>query len=242
MPSVLPTCAPILLSTRPAADALALADAIPEAGRCVISPLIGIVPLSVAVPDPPPMGIVLTSMHGAEVAATLGLPFGLRAWCVGVRTAEAARAAGMDAVSAGGDADALVAAILRVTPDGPLWHLRGRHARGDVAARLTGAGVACTETVAYRQDAMPLTSEAREVLGGTRPVVVPLFSPRTAALLVAQGPFAAPCHVIAISAAVADAASALRPAGLRIAERPDAVAMIAATRSICRDISFQGIA
>lgn len=189
----------------------------------VVAPLIEIVPLA---PDlPPAAGLVLTSRHGAEAAARLGLAAGMPAWCVGEATARAARRAGFAATALGGTADALVAALVQARPDGPLLHLHGAHTRGDVAERLRLAGIATEARPAYEQAERPPSPEAAELLSGPGEVIAPVFSPRSAKLLVAALPDGSSPVVIAISAAAADAAD--RP-GLRIltAERPDLAAMV----------------
>jgi uroporphyrinogen-III synthase len=89
--------------------------------------------------------------------------------------------------------------------------------------------------VVYDQRAVPLTNEARRLLAGDRAVVVPLFSPRSADLLLAQGPFAAPLRVAALSPAVAARAEGLCPERMVVAERPDGVAMMDAVASLIAD-------
>lgn len=199
------------------------------AGRpipAILSPVLAITPVEVAL-DRHPAALILTSENGAARAAELDLG-GLPAWCVGPRTAEAARAAGLRAIEAGPDAERLLAALLRARPEGPLLHLRGEHARGDLAVRLRGAGLAAAEAVAYRQEAQPPTSEARAALDDAAPLVVPLFSPRSALLLGGWTP-RAPLRVVAISPAVEAEARRLRPASLASAAAPDAPAMVEAT-------------
>lgn len=216
-----------LLLTRPEAAArrfLGLCEA--ALGRpvpAVLSPVLAIRPVPVTLARRP-AGLILTSENGAARAGELGLR-GLPAWCVGPRTARVASAAGLRAVEAGPDAEALLAALLSARPEGPLLHLRGEHARGDIARRLRAAGIAAEEAVAYRQEALPPTPEARAALAAGAPLVVPLFSPRSATLLAAWSP-AAPLHVVALSAAVAKAAVALRPAMLEVAPRPEGAAMV----------------
>ena len=74
----------------------------------------------------------------------------------------------------------------------------------------------------------PLTADARAVLAGDAPVLLPVFSPRTAALLASAGPFAAPLHLVAMSGAVDAALGGLPCASRTVAARPDARAMAAA--------------
>lgn len=216
---------PLILLTRPAPQSDRFAAALGL--RCLISALIA--PRFLAPDIPPHDALILTSETGAEAARGL-LP--CRAYCVGDQTAATARALGFDAISAQGDAEALIALIL-TTATGPLLHLRGREARGDIAARLTAAGIPTHEVIAYAQEERPLTPEAIIALRGQTPVVAPLFSPRSAALLAAEAVrigATAPLCVVAMSQAVADAARALDPAP-RVAARPDGNSMLEATRT-----------
>jgi uroporphyrinogen-III synthase len=172
--------------------------------------------------------VIFTSATGVVAAKGLDLP--KRAFCVGGQTAAQARAAGFDAVSADGDADALVAAILANPPPGRLLHLRGEETRGDVAERLTAAGLETVSLVVYRQEPRALTDEALDVMASQGTVIVPLFSPRTAALFHAAAPSGvrARLRLVAMSAAVAEAAKAIPHEALEVAGRPDADAMVEA--------------
>lgn len=219
-----------LLLTRPLPAARRFLAAC-EAARgapipAALSPVLAIRPIPVPLPERP-AALILTSESGAARAGALGLG-GLSAWCVGPRTAEAAAAQGLEPREAGPDAEALLNALLAARPRGPLLHIRGEHARGDLAARLRAGGLDAREAVAYRQEALPPTSEARAALDGPETLVAPLFSPRSAALLVAWGG-RAPLRVVAMSDAVAEAAAPLRAVDLRVASSPTGEAMVRAT-------------
>jgi uroporphyrinogen-III synthase len=117
----------ILLLTRPAAASARTRAEVERrcpGARIVVSPVIEVVPVDPG-DLPLPAGLILTSENGAEAAARLGLPAGLRAGCVGAQTAAVARAAGFDAESAAGDAEALLGLILSREDRGLLLHLRG---------------------------------------------------------------------------------------------------------------------
>lgn len=224
------TVQPRLLLTRPLAAARRFLSACEAAAErpisAILSPVLAIRPIEVAL-DGRPAALILTSETGATRAAELGLA-GLSAWCVGPRTAEVARAGDLHAIEAGPDVEGLLAALLAARPQGPLLHLRGEHARGDLATRLRAAGLLADEVVAYRQEALLPTPEAREALEGTEPLVTPLFSPRSAVLLVSWDP-RAPLRIVAMSGAVAAEAQALHPATLVVAGAPDGAAMVKAT-------------
>jgi uroporphyrinogen-III synthase len=151
-------------------------------------------------PEGPFAAVILSSETGAQAAASLKARLPDHAFCVGDRTAAAARLAGFAATSAQGDAAALLALILS-DPPGPLLHLRGQDTRGDLARRLSARGVPA-----------------------------PLFSPRSAAILGAECvriAATAPIHVVALSPAVAEAAR-FSIQSVQVADQPNAKSLIQA--------------
>ncbi|MGY3438534.1 MULTISPECIES: uroporphyrinogen-III synthase [unclassified Marinovum] len=226
---------PALLLTRPRADSAAfLADLSAEValGPVVISPVLYIRPTGLR-PDMTGMtAVIFTSTNG--VAAYKG-PRALPAYCVGRKTTEAANAAGFQAVMAGETAEALIDTQTKTPLKGPVIHLRGAHTRGNIAARLTEAGVAITQAVLYDQQPMDLTIQARALLDEGRPVILPVFSPRSADILAQQGIGKAPLWVVALSQAVADRAADLAPDRLIVAKRPDRISMCAAVAALYRN-------
>jgi uroporphyrinogen-III synthase len=199
----------------------------------VISPVVEIRALPSPADPAAYAGVVFTSENAVAALARPG--GGQRAWCVGGRTAQAARAAGFDTVAAGGDAAALVEEIRAAGARGPLLHARGAETRGAVARRLTEAGIRCDEAVVYDQRSVPLSAEARALLAGPGPVLVALFSPNSAARLaraLADAQVRAPLRLAALSGAVADAWTGPPPERLAVAARPEAAAMVAALRSL----------
>lgn len=232
---------PTILVTRPATDAEATARALTRATglETLSSPLIDIAPNG---PLPEMTGIdelVFTSRNAVRAYAHLGGPL-LPAYCVGDATAEAAREIGIDARAMGGDAEALIAALVALKPNGRLMHLRGEAVRTDLAAQLSAAGIDARETLIYRQSLLDLTPEARALLEDRRPVIVPLYSPRTAARLAELIQPRAPLTIVALSAAVARAAAPLKARDKIIAEAPDAPAMIRATIAALRRVEGTG--
>lgn len=155
----------------------------------------------------------------------------LRAWCVGVRTAEAARVAGFDAVEGPGDAARLADMILRAGADGKMLWPHGKQVAFDIADRLNRAGTETVSVTVYDQKTLPPTDAARALVAGSDPVLLPLFSPRSAALACAA--FAdsrAPLWVAALSPSIADACAPLGPRRLSVAVRPDSESLLAALR------------
>ena len=224
---------PLLLLTRPQAASERFADELRARGirfRPIISPARGIVTTG-PLPEGPVDGVIFTSAQAVRAWSALGGARDVPAYAVGGATAQAAREAGMMAQSAEGDADALVAMLAALHPDGRLVHLRGRHVRGDVAERLCAEGLHVDEAVIYDQPELYPSDEARAALMGNAPVVAPLFSPRSA-LIVGSWPIEAPLLVAAMSEAVAKAASTAHIKALTVAARPDAAAMTDSTAEL----------
>ncbi len=223
-----------ILLTRPRAQAERFACALDrrfgEGVRCVISPVLEPEFLPVSLPEAAFDALVFTSETG--VAALLRLDraaLPTLTYCVGDRTAKAARVAGLTAQSAGGAAADLVGLLARVAAGQRLLHIAGAHRTGDIAKRLAPEGVEIRTLTAYAQVERPLDATARDLLAGRASVLLPLFSPRSAALLSDQllrMPLVAPLTGIALSGAVA---RSVDPAlGLRVVTvpTPDAAAMI----------------
>lgn len=189
-----PSPMPALLLTRPRDASRRFAAQVAYLGLpVVIAPVLRIVPvehdtarLAAA------RGLVFTSVHAVPAAgAGLGRP----AICVGPATADAARAAGFEVTEGPGDAARMMPLL---TGLGAGWlHPHGRH----LAKSLPVPGM-----MVYDQVPQALTDAARDLLVGAAPVLLPLFSPRSARLVAqAAGRARAPLWLAPISAA-ADAA------------------------------------
>ena len=233
---------PVLIVTRPEPKGAEFAKAIrqdwPEPLDVILSPLLEIVPLMRDRDLSGLSAVIFTSANGVAQASRLGVPAALPAYCVGERTAAAASVAGFDAIAGPGDAVQLAEMILEQRPVGSLAHIRGRHARGNLAERISKAGLPCHDVVAYDQRALPLTPEAKKTLQEQNPVVVPLFSARTCTIFEQAGPFAAPVHLVAISAATLP--RVLTVATCTVAATPDGAAMRDATMGCLRGVARGG--
>lgn len=222
---------PTVLLTRPLAQSKQFEQSLRDGGfdgPIVISPLIEISAAPVDCDLSEFDGVIFTSRNAVDFAPVSSI----HAWCVGDKTAEKARRFGWDATSADGDADALVATIARSKPEGKLVHLRGEHSRGDVATRLNQAGIKTYERVVYRQTEMPLSAEAQALLSGERPVIVPLFSPRSAVLLRKQSRFSTGVSSVVMSVAVANEIQNVGIGTIILAPKTTASAMLESTLSL----------
>ncbi|NDW32111.1 uroporphyrinogen-III synthase [Salipiger sp. PrR007] len=225
----MPDSQPLLLLTRPRAASARFLGELRDDGVSGFTPILSPL-IEVETTGPLPelagvTGLVFTSASGVRAYAELGgTPLPL-CYAVGEATARAARLIGMTPRVAQGDAEALLALVLGESPGGALLHPRGTHARGDLAARLTAAGQPCAEAVIYDQPTRPLSAEAVSALRGQLPVVVPLFSPRSAALFAAAARdvnATAPLFAAYMSAEVEAALSGLYVLDSEIVLRPDA--------------------
>ncbi len=222
--------APLVLLTRPRAASQATAARLQRAGvdpsRILVAPLMETEPSGADWSPADWAGLIFTSAEGVRHATADRDLRWRRAWCVGDRTAEVAAAAGMDAESAGGTADDLVAMISRQRVPGPLLHLCGADTRGDLADRLRRAGTDTVSLVVYRQVPVPLDREAQARLTAATDVVAPAFSPLSAERLAAAlTGLSARVHLIAMSSATAAGWSGPPPHATTVVPTPDGAAM-----------------
>lgn len=222
--------APTVLLTRPRAQAEAYAadlkHTLGQGLQVAISPLIEIRHLSPRL-DLRGIGTLLfTSANGVEAYARLTSDRTLPALCVGERSAERARALGFQAEAAGGDAASL-ADLARRRGKGGFLYLRGAHVAGDLAGALSDSARDIRELIVYRQDEQPLSHAAHRLIKAGSPIILPLFSPRSAGLFMGQTGDADLGHITAvcISPNVARALTGAQLGGIRIARHTDAASV-----------------
>lgn len=203
--------------------------------RTVYSPLLEIEPRSSQVDLSGYVGVILTSANAVDNAP---VGEGRMAYCVGARTAKRAVAAGWAVQIVAEDAQDLITKIRNAPVSGPLLHLAGAHRRGQIAERLSDGGIATDIEVLYDQVLAPLNMQAQAVLGGKTPVIVPLFSPRTAVQFAAQAVRLDLVDVVAMSAAVAEPVVNVPPEKVHIAAEPTGAAMVEGVEYLLRNDSL----
>ncbi|GLQ28350.1 uroporphyrinogen III methyltransferase [Sulfitobacter pacificus] len=210
-----------LLLTRPddsAARFVArLSDCAMQSVTTCFSPLLEIVSTGETADLTQVDAVIFTSARAVEFVPAVSQ---IAAFCVGVQTAEAARSNGWDVKLVAQTADALVASMRAAKVKGRLLHLAGVHRRGQIAARLGETGSLVEVVPLYEQRLLPLSDAAKDLLSGEIAVVVPLFSPRTAAQFVDQAPELGRVVVAAISPAVAQVFESGSVKAMHIAEAP----------------------
>ena len=178
--------------------------------------------------------LIFTSGHAVRRLGIAGELKGRRVATVGQATAELAREFGASAKAYGDDIETFLANFGGLAD--PCLHLRGRHSRGNLAARLTELRRMTGEAIIYDQIAIPLSREAQNLITGSKPIIAPLFSPRSAELLakfIRRHRFV---KIIAMSEAVADASGSGHD--VKIAEQPTIEAMCGATVAMLRQASL----
>ena len=222
---------PTVLITRPDPGGVRFADAIHERFgeqmKIVLSPVMKIENVGEMPELSTYRTVVFTSQHGVARFVELTDRRDIAGYAVGDATACAAQNAGLTVASCNGNADDLVARMLTDGVVGPCLHVRGEHSTGDVASTLTASGIETDEVVLYRQVSEPLNAKAQMVLDQDDPLILPLFSPRSAILVAKDGiSIGAPLYVVAMSQAVADAMPKFERVDVRVANSPDMTAML----------------
>lgn len=225
----MPQDEPVLLLTRPEPASRRFLQELEKAAgsdlAAVISPLMQTRFFDAGLPDA--AEIVFTSEMAVFAVARLTASRSARAWCVGGRTEAAARAAGFRTVTGPGTAAGLAAALAKCRPGRQVFCPRARQQSFDMAAALKLAGIDTISVTVYEQVPDRPTAEALASLNRSAPVLLPLFSRRSAHLACAAFPdHRAPLLIAALSDQVAAAAECLNPARIAVAKTPASAAMV----------------
>lgn len=230
---------PLILITRPREGAEAFAADLeeelgPDAQIC-IAPLLRIEFL----PDLPDLApyrtLIFTSAHAVESFAKVTSRRDFACHAVGAATGKIAADHGFSPIVGPGTGKELAQQIRNASADAPCLYLRGDHIAFDMAKHLNAAGTETHEAVVYRQVPCALSQEALTRIDMSDPILAPVFSPRSAQLLLDALPKGASLHVAAISDAVAGAVPRERTAQIRVAARPDKAAMLACVAKLWSD-------
>ncbi len=219
--------------TRPLSSAQRFVADLPDEVRAsvdvIFAPLMEIISIPGEGATADVKALIFSSANGVDAAigrVTTDLP----TYCVGERTTQKAVEAGWDAKCLGKTADELVEALIGLSPPAPILHLHGCNTRGDVATRLSVAGLPCRGQAIYDQRLLPLGEDAMRAIRSHHAVIVPLFSPRTAQHFAEICPDASNLHLIALSHAVAEPLKVLNCRDLQVCTSPDAAAVTAMVR------------
>jgi len=201
--------------------------------NCIVTPLLEIVPRDTDVSFDNIEGAIFSSSNAVKFAPVCR---DIPAYCVGQTTTRAARHKGWEAFLVAATAKELITEMKCLRPKTPLLHIAGRHMRGKIADNLTQAGLHTRTVIVYDQALRDLSEQAQRVIGGTSPVILPVFSPRTARQLRKQRLGRAPLHLVALSPAVMDELRQIRAASKTMARAPDGPSMVAAVQNVLRRV------
>lgn len=229
---------PGLLITRPATTAAAFAqDVQAQMGSdvdIVISPILTIssIPLTLDVKQYPTL--IFTSAHAVRAVASSTKQRDFICYAVGGATSDCAAREGFNVREGGGTGDALARRIIGDRPSAPCLYLRGKHIAYDLAGTLSSAGIETQEMVVYDQQETDLNPEAIDFLASGRPVILPLFSARSATLFFDRYTATGPLDVVAMSRKIAATIPPSSVRHLRVCARPTAEAMVSETAILLR--------
>ncbi|MCB2093329.1 MAG: uroporphyrinogen-III synthase [Rhodobacteraceae bacterium] len=217
---------PTLLLTRPFAQSQGFAAEF-RARFCSDWPIL-IAPLArLEFHNPPFDGqdighVIFTSQNGVAGFSRLTPDRRFHAWCVGKKTAEAARMAGFDSTIGPGTAEELADRIIAEGTVRRAFYPRARDIAFDLSKKLETGGIDTVELIVYRQERCPPMAEAAALLAGGSPILLPLFSRRSADIFRINYPeIRAPILLAAISPTVADATDRITKAACTVASHPD---------------------
>ena len=221
-----------VLISRPLEQSIEFKDRLSGNVRCVISPILEIQDTGQKIDPTPYSSLVFTSRNGVRAASRLTNLEGLKAFTIGKKTADLALNFGMKVTASNGGSEALVSLIRSRHVDGKLLHLRGEHTTGNVAQQLCESGILTDELTTYRQGQLSLSKTAISLIRGEKSVLVPLFSPRSSALMgqeFTKYGVTSRFGVIGMSANVVEAWEGPEPSDIAVAASPDLDAMVEIT-------------
>jgi uroporphyrinogen-III synthase len=231
-----------ILLTRPRASSERWAKLLSARGLTpVIEPLLAIEPTGAARPFGEFQAVLLTSANAPDALEIMkdrvGDLFPLPCFCVGASTASAARAIGfINITQSTSDSAALAQMIVNALTDKtkPLLHIAGDVVDGKARSILEKNGFTLESWAVYRAVAMENLSPGLIAALQTHDVtVVPVFSPRSARVLVSlieKNRLPGACAgltAVGLSQAVADVLQILPWRALRIAKAPSEEEMLA---------------
>jgi uroporphyrinogen-III synthase len=228
----------LVVITRPRDEADQLAASLTALGyRTLVEPMLRVAELPVAIPD---LGaydaLAFTSANGVRIFAGKSAERNLPAFAVGVRTAEALRAAGFADVrtAEGGDAVALARLIREAPPaQSHILHVTGTAVARDLGELLHRTGRSVERLMVYRTDpASALSADLVAALYACTIGYVLFYSPRTAATfgtLVSEHGLADMIRsftALCLSSQIAAKAQGLPWASIAVAARPTSESLL----------------
>ncbi len=183
--------------------------------------------------------LIFTSANGLRAAKKHNL-INKKCFVVGANTKKIAVSFGYDVLGFSKDQENLLKLIKSKKPTESMAHIRGKHTVGNLCDALKRNQFSCLDIIGYNQEPLKIKKQNLQKIHSGRPVILPIFSSRSAELLQSNLDLTG-FNVIAISEAVAKIVTGVELGELAISKKPDLNSMQEATLAILRRlIKFDG--
>ncbi len=183
--------------------------------------------------------LIFTSANGLRAAKKHNL-INKKCFVVGANTKKIAVSFGYDVLGFSKDQENLLKLIKSKKPTESMVHIRGKYTVGNLCEALKRNQFSCLDIIGYNQEPLKIKKQNLQKIHSGRPVILPIFSSRSAELLQSNLDLTG-FNVIAISEAVAKIVSGVELGELVISKKPDLNSMQEATLAILRRlIKFDG--
>ena len=183
--------------------------------------------------------LIFTSANGLRAAKKHNL-INKKCFVVGENTKKIAISFGYDVLGFSKDQENLLKLIKSKKPTESMVHIRGKHTVGNLCDALKRNQFSCLDIIGYNQEPLKIKKQNLQKIHSGRPVILPIFSSRSAELLQSNLDLTG-FNVIAISEAVAKIVTGVELGELVISKKPDLNSMQEATLAILRRlIKFDG--
>ena len=183
--------------------------------------------------------LIFTSANGLRAAKKHNL-MNKKCFVVGANTKKIAVSFGYDVLGFSKDQENLLKLIKSMKPTESMVHIRGKHTIGNLCEALKRNQFSCLDIIGYNQVPLKIKKQNLQKIHSGRPVILPIFSSRSAELLQSNLDLTG-FNVIAISEAVAKIVTGVKLGELVISKKPDLSSMQEATLAILRRlIKFHG--
>ena len=176
--------------------------------------------------------LIFTSVNGLRAAEKHNLTNN-RCFVVGKNTKKIAVSFGYEVLGFSKDQENLLKLIKSKKPTESMVHIRGKHTVGNLCASLKKSEFSCLEIIGYNQEPLKIKKQNLRKIQSGRPVILPIFSSRSAKLLRSNIDLSG-FNVVAISEAVAQILTGVELGELVISKKPNLNSMQEATLAILR--------
>ena len=167
--------------------------------------------------------LIFTSANGLRAAKKHNL-INKKCFVVGANTKKIAVSFGYDVLGFSKDQENLLKLIKSKKPTESMVHIRGKHTVGNLCDALKRNQFSCLDIIGYNQEPLKIKKQNLQKIHSGRPVILPIFSSRSAELLQSNLDLTG-FNVIAISEAVAKIITGVELGELLVSKKPDLSSM-----------------